>query len=123
MSEENIVRYTRENLPKDTRTDWARLKAMTEEEIEANALADPDNPPTDMSDFWERGVSVDGARNLTRLNIDPDILYWFQKGGQGYTHLINDILCRYMETHEHTEPPSRKPTDKEAPKCPTPPTA
>ena len=71
MSEENIVRYTRENLPKDTRTDWARLRAMTEEEIEANALSDPDNPPIDMSDFWERGVAVDGARNLTRLNLDP----------------------------------------------------
>ncbi len=28
-----------------SRTDWARLEAMTEEEIEANALADPDNPP------------------------------------------------------------------------------
>ena len=27
------------------RTDWARLEAMTEEEIEANALSDPDNPP------------------------------------------------------------------------------
>lgn len=27
------------------KTDWARLAAMTEEEIEANALADPDNPP------------------------------------------------------------------------------
>jgi putative transcriptional regulator len=27
------------------KTDWARLEAMTEEEIEANALADPDNPP------------------------------------------------------------------------------
>jgi putative transcriptional regulator len=27
------------------RTDWERLEAMTEEEIEANALADPDNPP------------------------------------------------------------------------------
>jgi putative transcriptional regulator len=26
-------------------TDWARFDAMTEEEIEANALADPDNPP------------------------------------------------------------------------------
>ena len=26
-------------------TDWARIEAMTEEEIEANALADPDNPP------------------------------------------------------------------------------
>jgi putative transcriptional regulator len=29
----------------ETRTDWARLEAMTEEEIEANALADPDSAP------------------------------------------------------------------------------
>ena len=29
----------------EDRTDWARLAAMTEEEIEANALADVDNPP------------------------------------------------------------------------------
>lgn len=29
----------------DSRTDWARLNAMTEEEIEANALADPDSAP------------------------------------------------------------------------------
>lgn len=113
MSEENIVRYTRENLPKDTRTDWARLKAMTEEEIEANALADPDNPPIDMSDFWERGVCVDGARGLTRLNLDPDILNWFQKSGQGYTHLINEVLQAYMQTHEHTEPSSRDRFKKE----------
>lgn len=26
-------------------TDWPRLDAMTDEEVEANALADPDNPP------------------------------------------------------------------------------
>src|SRR5687767_5253975 len=31
--------------PLKGRTDWARLAAMTEEEIEANALSDPDNPP------------------------------------------------------------------------------
>jgi putative transcriptional regulator len=31
--------------PIEDRTDWSRLEAMTEEEIEANALADPDNPP------------------------------------------------------------------------------
>lgn len=27
------------------RTDWARVDAMTEDEFEANALSDPDNPP------------------------------------------------------------------------------
>lgn len=26
-------------------SDWARVDAMTDEEAEANALADPDNPP------------------------------------------------------------------------------
>lgn len=31
--------------PIEDRTDWARIDAMTEEEIEANALRDPDNPP------------------------------------------------------------------------------
>jgi putative transcriptional regulator len=31
--------------PIEDKTDWTRLKNMTEEEIEAGALADPDNPP------------------------------------------------------------------------------
>lgn len=31
--------------PLEGMTDWARLDAMTEEEIEQNALDDPDNPP------------------------------------------------------------------------------
>jgi putative transcriptional regulator len=31
--------------PLVSRTDWARVDAMSEEEVEANALSDPDNPP------------------------------------------------------------------------------
>ena len=34
--------------PLEDKTDYARVRAMTEEEAEANARADPDNPP--MSD-------------------------------------------------------------------------
>ncbi len=58
MSESDVVRVRRlsdgtvvEELPDGStrplpdRTDWARVEAMTEEEIEANALSDPDNPP------------------------------------------------------------------------------
>lgn len=58
MNDENIVRARRtpdgrlEQILPDgsTRplvgtTDWARFDAMTEEEIERNALDDPDNPP------------------------------------------------------------------------------
>lgn len=58
MSDENIVRARRtpdggleqilpdgSTRPLQGTTDWVRLDAMTEEEIELNALDDPDNPP------------------------------------------------------------------------------
>ena len=46
MSESNTVRYRpgRDRKPED-RTDWARLRTMMDEEVEAAAAADPDNPP------------------------------------------------------------------------------
>ena len=31
--------------PVQDNTDWARVDAMSDEELEANALSDPDNPP------------------------------------------------------------------------------
>jgi hypothetical protein len=64
MSSERIVRYTAEDLP-PSRTDWERLRTMTEEEIEANARSDPDNPPwTD--DELARAVPVK-AEDLDRI--------------------------------------------------------
>jgi hypothetical protein len=38
-------------MPKQSKTDWHRLRNMTEKEIERNALADPDAQPTDEA-FW-----------------------------------------------------------------------
>jgi putative transcriptional regulator len=82
VSEENIVRARR--LPDGTlvqvfpdgstqplkgRTDWARLAAMTEEEIEANALSDPDNPPAteEQLKFMRRWVNVPELRRRQGL--------------------------------------------------------
>jgi hypothetical protein len=46
MSESNIVRYRPSRDPKPVgKTDWQRLRAMSDEEVEANAASDPDNPP------------------------------------------------------------------------------
>lgn len=47
MSKKNTskaVRYSRETLPPD-KTDWTRFDAMTDEEIMATALSDPDAQP------------------------------------------------------------------------------
>ncbi len=39
-----VVRHSRENLPPDS-TDWARIDAMTDEEVVRAALSDPDAQP------------------------------------------------------------------------------
>jgi putative transcriptional regulator len=47
MSKSNtskVVRYSRNNLPPD-KTNWARIDAMTDEEVVAAAASDPDAQP------------------------------------------------------------------------------
>ena len=99
MSEERIVRYSRDNLPKDTQTDWARVKAMTEEEIDAAARSDPDAPPVDVDapDFWEDAILVFPSKQMVCLRIDRDILDWFRSQGRGYQTRMNAVLRAYME--------------------------
>ena len=72
MSEESIVRVRlREDgtvvqvLPDgsesilESQTDWERVDAMTDEDIEAAALSDPDCPPSPVGQF--RRQSLQGA--------------------------------------------------------------
>ena len=43
-STSKVVRYSRNNLPPD-KTNWARIDAMTDEEVVAAAASDPDAQP------------------------------------------------------------------------------
>ena len=85
MSESNIVRARRlsdgtveEELPDGStrplpdRTDWARLEAMTEEEIEANALADPDNPPLTDEELARMRPAPNPRRIRERLKLTQE---------------------------------------------------
>ena len=47
-------------IPRQSKTDWHRLKKMTEEEIDRNALADPDAKPTDEAFWMEAEVKILG---------------------------------------------------------------
>ena len=96
MKEEHMVRYSRDKLPKDTRTDWARVDAMTEEEIDAAARSDPDAQPID-DDMWEDAVLVFPSKQLVCIRIDRDVLDWFRGQGRGYQTRMNAVLRSYME--------------------------
>lgn len=82
------------------RTDWARLDAMTDEEITAAASSDPDAQPLPDDEEWWKARLVAGKAQVT-IRLDQDILNWFKAQGPGYQTRINAVLRQYKEAHAH----------------------
>lgn len=98
MKEERIVSFARGEVPKGN-TDWDRLRAMTEEEIDAGAASDPDNPP--LSDEVLAQAELvrpeDRAKIPVYIRLDPDVLEFFRSGGPGYQTRINAALREHVD--------------------------
>ena len=83
---------------------WDAVKAMPDSQVEANAMADPDNGPTDAV-FW---ADVDMQEPDTRkipihIRVAPDVLEFFKKDGPGYQTRINHVLEQYVGWHQHRQ--------------------
>lgn len=105
---ERIVRHTAAEIDHmlargEDRTDYARLDAMTEEELEASIDFE------DEGEFdWSTGQpGLGGFKQLPSVPIDRDVLDWFKAQGDGYVPRINEVLRRYVEARKHAEPSSR----------------
>lgn len=81
---------------REGRTDWKRVDAMTDEEVMAASLADPDAQPTKKSD-WANAYQPNrvGKESIT-IRLDKDVIEWFRTKGDGYQTRINDALRRHI---------------------------
>jgi uncharacterized protein (DUF4415 family) len=93
-----IVSYTAEEIVEmiargEDRTNWARIDAMTEEELEASI------------DWEEEGVFDDDAPGFpgapgtlreTTLLLDDQVIQWFRLQGPDYLERIYDVLLEYV---------------------------
>ncbi|HEX6143767.1 MAG TPA: BrnA antitoxin family protein [Geminicoccaceae bacterium] len=101
----HIVRYTSEELAQmraegKSQTDWARVDAMTEEELEAAIASDPDW--ADLPEDWVKHATAydpRGPKKQVTLRLDPDVLAWFKARGAGYQTRINAALRAFVEAH------------------------
>ncbi|MEZ4504265.1 MAG: BrnA antitoxin family protein [Thermomicrobiales bacterium] len=98
LKSENIVSYTDEELREKrrregTRTDWTRVDALTEEEIEASIDYEAEGHP-----MWEtaRMIYDPACKKQITLRLDPDIIEFFKAGGPGYQTRMNAVLRSYM---------------------------
>ena len=82
------------------KTDWARLRAMTEDEIERGAAEDADNPAWTEGELANAQLSLPTSEAKVPLSIrlDPEVVDYFRAGGRGYQSRINAVLRAYVRS-------------------------
>lgn len=103
MSKDSITNITiDEILAKRARgekslTDWARVDAMSDEDIERAMRDDPD---------WAEFIDVDWSnaqwvipvtKKSISIRLDEDVIDFFKASGKGYQTRINAVLRHYMK--------------------------
>ncbi len=101
MKEKRIVRRTLADRTQD-KTDWERLRRMTEEEIDQGAESDPDNPPwTDEELANAELVLPSGeAKVPVSIRLDREVIDYFKGQGPGYQSRIGAILRAYVRSQK-----------------------
>jgi uncharacterized protein (DUF4415 family) len=108
MNKENIVRYTIKEIEEmiargEDQTDWARIDAMTDEDIERAMRDDPDWQ--DFMDIdWSKAVMViPDKKKAISIRLDPDIVDFFQATGKGYQTRINAVLRHFVDEQKRSK--------------------
>ena len=109
---ENIARFSADKVRRkiargESKTDWKRVNAMSQAEVER--LADKDEGP--LATAWESTVMVGlpPAKQDIHIRLDGDILDWFKARGRGYQTRINAVLRAFVQTRQRVE---RKPATR-----------
>jgi uncharacterized protein (DUF4415 family) len=76
------------------RADLARLRKMSEREIERTSPPELAGLP---ADFWnEADVVVPPPKQAISLRVDQDVLAWFREQGPRYQTKMNAVLRTYV---------------------------
>lgn len=108
MSEERITRVTLAQARKmKSETDWARVDALTDEDIDHAIAEDPDAAPVWTDEDWKNAKVVwpQGKAPVT-LRLDRDIIAWFKHQGPGYQSRINAVLRSFVEAQKPRDWPA-----------------
>ena len=105
QKKDNTVEYTAKQLKEmrergETRSNWAKAATLTNEEIEAQIAADPDEAGM-VVDWDSVTVELPKSKADLHMRVDRDILDFFRSTGKGYQTRINAVLRSYVEQMRH----------------------
>ncbi len=91
-----------------SQTDWARIDALTDEEIEAAARADPDWDGLLDLDWSKVEITRPARKQPISIRLDEDVLDFFKRDGAGYQKRINAVLRSYVTAAGNSAAVKRK---------------
>jgi uncharacterized protein (DUF4415 family) len=94
-NEKNITIVSRD-FPRKGKTDWARVDALTDEDIAKAVANDPDAVPIDL-DWSDAVLVIPTKKKAISIRVDEDVLDYFKSQGDGYQRRINAVLRSYMQ--------------------------
>jgi uncharacterized protein (DUF4415 family) len=107
MKEKNITIVSRDAPRRKGKTDWKRLDAMTDEEIEASIKDDPDWQEFKDLDWSQAVLVMPPKKKPISIRVDEDVLDFFKNEGGQYQRRINAVLRSYMEQKKTRKPKKR----------------
>ncbi len=79
------------------KTDWKRVRALSDEGISAAVRNDPDTELLP-KDFWKKAkVRAPESKVAISLRLDREVLEYFKSGGAKYQTRMNAVLRSYMQ--------------------------
>lgn len=110
MSDETTVRRSRADR-RPGRTDWARVDALSDADIDAAIAADPDAAPALGAEWFATAERLmqEPTKQGVYLNLDRDVVDWFKGQGKGYQVRMNAVLRAFYQ-HARERPDPAAPT-------------
>ena len=87
-------------------TNWARVKALTDKEIDASIANDPDWAEFKDVDWSNAVLVIPPKKKAISIRVDEDVLDYFKQHGAGYQRRMNAVLRSYVE--QKRKAPTRK---------------
>lgn len=81
-------------MPKTSKTALNRLDKMKDKDIDYTDI------PELGDDFFKNAELKLPQKQTVTMRVDSDVLQWFKRQGKGYQTRINQLLRRYMESHQ-----------------------
>jgi uncharacterized protein (DUF4415 family) len=83
----------------EDRTDWAKVDAMTEADLERAIAEDEDE--RDLEPDWTRAeLVIPRPRQSVHLRLEPEVVDFFKAGGKGHITRMQAVLRAYVDAQK-----------------------